>query len=309
MELIRGLYDLREEHRNCVLTIGNFDGVHRGHQKVIQQLEAVGTELKRPVMVMIFEPQPLEFFSPEKAQARLTRLREKLIAFHQYGVERVLVVQFNQAFAALSPEQFIKDYLVSALQIKYLVVGDDFRFGHHREGDFSLLKQAGEANHFQVARMDTVLIENRRVSSTWVREALAQGDLNQAELLLGRPYSMCGRVAYGDQLGRKLGFPTANIYLHRHLSPVLGIYAVKVYGLADKPVLGVANVGNRPTVGGTRSLLEVYLFDFDKNIYGQYVRVDFLKRFRDEERYDSLDILKEQIAKDVVNARQFFGLK
>ncbi len=306
MELIRGLHNLRPRHRGCVATIGNFDGVHLGHQAVIGQLADKAETLDLPTLVMLFEPQPAEFFSPAKAPPRLMRLREKLQALRRYAVDRALCVRFDKAFADLEPEVFIRQVLVEGLGVKYLVVGDDFRFGRKRRGDFAMLQTAGREHGFQVVNMHSFTIDGERVSSTRVRAALAAADLTLAEKLLGRPYRMCGRVAHGDKIGRTLGVPTANIHLHRHSTPLKGVYAVEVFGLPDEPLAGVANIGTRPTVGGTRTLLEVHVFDFDRDIYGEYVHVNFLRKLSDEKRFASLDELKQKIQQDIADARAFF---
>ncbi len=306
MELIRGLHNLRPRHRGCVATIGNFDGVHLGHQAVLGQLTEEADRLGLPGLVMIFEPQPEEFFAPERAPARLTRLREKLMALRRYAAERVLCVRFDARFAGLSAGAFIEDILVDRLGVRYLVVGDDFRFGHRRAGDFDMLREAGARLGFQVVNMHSFMVDGERVSSTRVRRALAAGDLETAEKLLGRPYRMCGRVAHGDKRGRDIGFPTANIHLHRTNTPVRGVFAVELFGVEGEPVAGVANVGVRPTVGGTRSLLEVHLFDFDRDIYGAYVNVNFLYKLRDERRFESFEALTRQIEADVAEARAYF---
>lgn len=306
MELIRGLHNLRPAHHGCVLTIGNFDGVHLGHQAVLGRLAEKADALGVPTTVMIFEPQPQEFFAPETAPPRLTRLREKLLALRRYSVDRVMCVRFDQKFAALPAQAFIESILVDRLGVRYLVVGDDFRFGHRRQGDFAMLQQAGERHGFEVVNMHTFVLGEQRVSSTRVREALMAGDLAQAESLLGRSYRLVGRVAHGDKRGRQLGFPTANIHLHRVSSPVQGVFAVELFGIAGEPVPGVANVGTRPTVDGRRCLLEVHLLDFSGDIYGAYVQVDFLQKIRAEQRFASVQELKAQIDKDVLVAREFF---
>lgn len=305
MELIRGLQNIRPAHRGCVATIGNFDGVHLGHQAVIGELAEEGKDLGLPTLVMTFEPQPMEVFRPDESPARLTRLREKLRALSRFAVDRVLCVQFNKRFASLSAEEFVKQVIVDGLDVKHLVVGDDFRYGKDRLGDLRSLKVAGDKYGFKVASMRTFSIENRRVSSTRIRDALARGNLGEAEKLLGRPYRMCGRVAHGDKIGRTLGIPTANIHLHRNVSPVQGIYVVEVHGIDSQPLPGVASVGTRPTVGGTRALLEIYLLDFDEDIYGRHLNVDFLHKIRDEKKFDSLEILKEKILEDIKNARDW----
>ena len=306
MEFIRGLPNLRPRHRDCVATIGNFDGVHLGHLAVLGQVAEKAAQLQRPTTVIIFEPQPQEYFTPDTAPPRLTRLREKLLALRRYSVDRVLCLPFDQRLAVMPAEVFVDQVIVQGLGVRYLVVGDDFRFGRGRQGDFSLLQQTGVTQGFTVANMHTFNIDDQRVSSTRVRTALAAGDLHGAEKLLGRPYRMCGRVAHGDKRGRSIGFPTANIHLHRHATPVQGVFAVELFGIEGEPVAGVANVGSRPTVDGTRSLLEVHLFDFDRDIYGRYVHVDFLHKLRAEQRFESFEVLKQQILRDAEQAREFF---
>lgn len=307
MELIRGLCNLRPRHRGCVATIGNFDGVHLGHQAVLGQLAEKAAELDLPSVVITFEPYPQEFFAKSAVPPRLTRFREKIQALRRFSVDRVLCLPFNRTLSETSAQDFIQRILVEGLGVRYLVVGDDFRFGHRRQGDFAMLKEAGAQYGFQVVNRHTFSIDGARVSSTRIREALARGDLNSAGKLLGRPYRMCGRVASGDQRGRTIGFPTANIYLHRKASPVQGVFAVEVFGLDAEPLPGVANVGTRPTVDGTRALLEIHLLDFAQDIYGRYVQVDFLHKLRDEQKFASLDELKRQITVDERQARGFFG--
>lgn len=307
MELIRGLHNLRPSYHGCVATIGNFDGVHLGHQAVIGQLAEKADELCLPAAVIIFEPQPLEYFRPEAAPSRLTRFREKVQALRRYAVDRVLCLPFNAKLAGLSAEEFIRRVLIDGLGVKYLVVGDDFRFGRGREGNIEHLRAAGQEHGFQVVNMHTFEIDGERVSSTRIRRALEAGDMGAAGRLLGRDYRMSGRVAHGNKLGRELGFPTANIHLHRRMTPLQGIFAVEVYGLDREPLAAVASLGNRPTVDGTRTLLEVFIFDFDQDIYGHHIQVSFLHKLRDEERYDSLERLKQQIDIDVQQARAYFA--
>lgn len=306
MELIRGLQALKSEHRHCVVAIGNFDGVHRGHQYLFGQLAQQARQLQLPLLVIIFEPQAQEYFSKETAPIRLSRLREKLLAFEQYGVDRVLCLHFNATLANCSAEDFIRMILVDALAIRYLAVGDDFRFGAQRLGDIALLKKAAKQYAFQLMPMKTVMEAGERVSSTRVRRALEQQNLALAEQLLGRPYRLCGRVVQGDKRGRTIGFPTANLYLHRERLPLKGVYAVRVYLKAGVAISGVANIGQRPTVDGMRSLLEIHLFNFDRDIYGCALAVDFLHYLRDEQRFHSLALLREQIERDVEQAKLFF---
>jgi len=307
--LIRGLHNLRAGHRGCVATIGNFDGVHLGHQSVLDALTARARSAGLPSVVIIFEPQPLEFFRPEQAPARLTRLREKLEAIACSRIDRVLLIRFNARFAAIEAETFVQEVLVQRLGIEHLYVGDDFRFGKGRVGDFALLRSMGEQHGFGVESLNTVADAGLRVSSTRIRQALQEGDLAHAERCLGRRYRICGRVAHGHKRGRTIGFPTMNVALLRRSTPLRGVFAVQVLGLADGPLPGVANIGNRPTLNGdNRFLLEVHLFDFADEVYGRHVEVDFVERIRDEHRFESFDALREQIGRDVVRARAILGL-
>lgn len=309
MELIRGIYNLRARHHGCVLTIGNFDGVHRGHRALLEQLKQQGQRLGLPVMVMIFEPQPLELFAADKAPARLTRLRDKAKYLAEAGVDYLLCVKFNPRFAANTAQSFVAELLIEKLGVKFLMVGDDFRFGAGRQGDFALLQKAGAEYGFTVCNTDTFCDDGMRISSTAIRTALKQDDLALAERLLGHPYSISGRVVHGDALGRTIGFPTANLPLKRLVAPVNGVYAVEVLGLGPAPVPGVANIGTRPTVAGVRQQLEVHLLDVAMDLYGRHIDVVLRAKVRDEQRFASLDALKQQIANDVVTTRNYFGLK
>ena len=304
MELIRGWHNLKPRHRGCVLTIGNFDGVHRGHQALLKNLLEHSAALKLPSVVITFEPQPNEYFRRDKKITRLMRLREKIQALDEAGVDRLLVGYFNGAFAQVSAEDFVRDYLVGRLGVKHIIVGDDFRFGFERRGDVQLLSSMGELHGFTVQKMMTTSDHDERVSSTLVRESLEAGNLERAEQLLGHRYSLSGRVIHGDKLGRTLGFPTANIYLHRLYTPVHGIFAVLVAGLGSTLRQGVASVGTRPTVGGTKVILEVFLFDFDEDIYGRHLRVHFVAKHRDEEKFPTVEAMRVQIAEDVEWARK-----
>lgn len=308
MKLIRGIYNLGQAPRGCVLTIGNFDGVHRGHQALLQRLQMEGRERGLPVVVMIFEPQPLEMFAMDKAPARLTRLREKVAYLAASGVDYVLCVRFDRRFAALTAQQFIRDLLVKQLGVQFLAVGDDFRFGAGREGDFLLLQKAGAEFGFDVTSTHTFCEGGLRISSTAVRQALASDDLALAETLLGHPFVISGRVVHGDALGRTIGFPTANLPLRRQVSPVKGVYAVEVAGLGETLLPGVANVGTRPTVSGVRQQLEVHLLDVAMDLYGRHIDVILRKKIRNEQRFASLDELKAQIARDELTAREYLGL-
>lgn len=311
MELIRGLQNLKPRHQGCVATIGNFDGVHLGHQAVIRQVMDKAKEFGLPVVVITFEPQPQEFFRPDDVPARLTRFREKLLVLESLFVDRVLCLRFNRYLASLTADEFVQRILVNGLGIKYLVVGDDFKFGRDRSGDFEYLQSIGPELGFEVSDTDSFSFAGERVSSTGIRTALETGDLLLAKQMLGRDYGMCGRVAHGDKRGRTIGFPTANIYLHRKSSPLYGVYSVQLHSkhpqIGGRVVNGIANVGQRPTVGGTRTLLEVHLFDFEADIYGAYVDVTFLQKIRDEHRFESFEALKAQIVRDVEQAKAFFA--
>ncbi|MBX9586574.1 MAG: bifunctional riboflavin kinase/FAD synthetase [Gammaproteobacteria bacterium] len=303
MELIRGWHNVREKHRGCVLTLGNFDGVHKGHQALLQRLLQVSQKNNSPSLVMIFEPQPNEFFYRDKKIGRLMRLREKVKALHEISVDRVLVGKFNNAFAHITAENFVAEYLVGKLGVKHIIVGDDLRFGFERRGDFNLLVALGEQYGFTVEKMPTFEIGNERTSSTLIRQALIEGDMGRARKLLGHGYAFSGRVAHGDKIGRTIGFPTANIHLHRLCTPVEGVFAVLVTGLGPHPIKGAANVGSRPTVGGKKIVLEVYLFDFNEDIYGRHVEVEFVQKIREEETYETIEAMQVQIEKDVEKAK------
>ena len=305
MELIRGLHNLAARHRGCVASIGNFDGVHRGHQAVIARLRQQGREHGLPTVAIVFEPQPQEYFQGAQAPARLTRLREKFAALAHYGLDRLLCVRFDARLAALSAEQFIDHVLVQGLQVRHLVVGDDFRFGRGRSGDYALLERAGPRAGFSVEALPKIDTDGERVSSTRVRQVLATGDVAAAARLLNRPFRISGRVARGDRRGRTIGVPTANVLLHRAVLPLRGVYIVEVAGLAPRALRGVANIGTRPTVDGTRALLEVHLFDFAQDIYFRHIDVDFLHKLRDEQRFASFDELKQRIARDIAEARSW----
>ncbi len=291
-----------------VLAIGNFDGVHLGHGALIERLVAVAKSRGLTPAALTFEPHPREFFAPDSAPARLTTLREKLELLADCGVELTMACRFDAAFAALDAERFVENILVAALRVRHLVIGDDFRFGRERRGDFSLLQAAGGAHGFSVEAMPSVVVDGGRVSSSAVREALAAGDMERAARLLGRPYVIDGKVIHGDKIGRQLGFRTANIRIKHNPLPMAGVFCVEVGGLGDTPRPGVANLGVRPTLGGTRPLLEIHLFDFDRDIYGAHLAVRFVHKLRDEQRFPNFDALRAQIAADAVAARAYFKL-
>ncbi|WP_166259082.1 bifunctional riboflavin kinase/FAD synthetase [Marinobacter salicampi] len=316
MRLIRGLTNLQQLARQpdsplrhgCVATIGNFDGVHIGHQTIIEQVLARASERQLPSVAIIFEPQPREFFQGREAPPRLAGFRQKFLALTQRGIDLVLCIRFDERFRQYSGMGFIDDVLIDGMAVKHLVVGDDFRFGCDRAGDFALLEKVGAVAGFGVENTVTVTVAGERVSSTRIRDALQNNELNLAAQMLGEPYAIEGRVVYGRQLGREIDAPTANILLD-HMPPLQGVYVVSAR-LADGAVRdGVANIGLRPTVDGKQPALEVHLFDFAGTLYGQRLRVVFRQPLRDEVRFDSIDALKTQIQQDMLDARAFLSAR
>ena len=304
MLILRGLYS--PDTRPVALTIGNFDGVHLGHQALLGELRAAAQARGLPAAVVIFEPHPREFFAPQQAPARLTSLREKLELFGSMGIDRVHVCRFNARFAQISAAGFIHA-LHEKLSGRFVLIGDDFRFGSGRAGDFALMEKIGSQHGFAVQAVHTVLHNGVRISSTAVRTALADGDMRMAQSYLGRPYSISGRVEHGDGLGKRLGFPTANIQLKHNRPPLSGIFVVRVHGDGLPPMQGVASLGVRPTVHQDgKPVLEVHLFDFSSEIYNRHMRLDFMHKLRDEEKYPDVEMLARQIALDVENAKQWF---
>jgi riboflavin kinase/FMN adenylyltransferase len=307
MELIRGLHNLRPRHRGCVTTIGAFDGVHYGHQAVLQRLIDSGREIGLPTTVVVFEPLPREFFAPQQAPARLMSFREKFNAFKALGVDRVLRIRFTEILREMDASEFVRRVFVDGLGAKHIIIGDDLRFGRNRGGNFDLLREIGLKDGFTVEATETLTIGEERVSSTRIRKALEAIDFDLASSLLGRPFSISGKVMVGQQLGRQLGAPTANLELHRLRSPLSGVFAVDAI-IDQKTVHGVANVGTRPTVGdGLKAILEVHLLDFDSDIYGKNIEVVFRKKIRDEKKFESIDDLKQQIHHDFDTGRQYFA--
>lgn len=316
MELIRGHYNLRPRHRECVATIGNFDGLHLGHQAILARLLEKSREYGLPSVVITFEPHPQEYFQPGNRPARLTSFREKLEVLSALPIDRVLCLPFNRTLAEMEAGDFIERILVGALGLRALVVGDDFRFGARRQGDIAVLRAAGERHGFEVLVMDALESGGARASSTRIRDALRKGDLAAAERMLGRPYRLDGLVVAGDGRGRQLGFPTANVHLQRrsfgagaaaHEAPLAGVFAVRVRGIEGRALPGIANIGTRPTVGGTKCLLEVHVFDFSGDLYGRHLQVEFCARLREERRFESLDALAAQIDRDARAARAWFA--
>ncbi|HKM16300.1 MAG TPA: bifunctional riboflavin kinase/FAD synthetase [Marinospirillum sp.] len=306
MELIRGIHNLRKEHRGCVATIGNFDGVHLGHQQILQQVREIAARLRQPSTVMVFEPQPREFFAGDQAPPRINSFREKLERLTEYGAERIVCLQFNSRLRQLTAEAFVQKILVDGLGIAHLVVGDDFRFGCDRSGDFHLLQKLGPEKGFSVEHTHTFLMDNERVSSTRVREQLINGNIAEAARLLGRPHKISGRVVHGRKLGRTLGVPTANLLLGDRKPALNGVFSVLVKMPNGLMRPGIANIGLRPTVDGVVPALEVHLLGFNGNIYGQRLDVFPLAKLRDEQKFTGLEALTTQINKDITQCYHFF---
>ena len=307
MTFIRDLQSLQSFDKRSVVTIGSFDGVHLGHQAILKQAKDRAAELGLPAVAMTFEPQPQEFFSGEKAPARLMRLRDKVEALLEFGLDHVLCLHFNTALSKLTANEFVKLVLVDGLGTEHLIVGDDFRFGCDRSGDFKMLSEMGAVFGFAVQDTETLEVEGERVSSTLLRQVLRQADFDRASQLLGRPFSIKGRVVYGQQLGRELGFPTANVQLNRYSAPLSGVYAVLVE-IDGRTYQGAANVGVRPTVGDlVKPVLEVHLLDFTGDLYGTRIDVVFVTKIRDEEKFTTLDKLVESIQRDVQQIRAWFA--
>lgn len=303
MKLIRHLADLHHQKQHCVATIGNFDGVHLGHQAVLEQVQKSAKEQGFISTVLLFEPQPVEFFSPQAAPSRLMRLREKLQQFAAHQIDMVVCLRFNEAIASLSATEFIETILLEGLAIKKLIVGDDFQFAKNREGDYQYLERAGQQYGFEVTMTQSLNLDDRRISSTSIRQCLATGDLAQATLMLGRPYQISGRVIRGEARGRRLGFATANIELKRYVSPVEGIFSGRVYGVCHNALDAVIYVGTKPVYNGQQILLEIHLLDFDGDLYGRYLQVEFFEKLRGDKNFESEAALIKQIKKDIDDTR------
>ncbi len=308
MELIRGLLNLRPRHQGSVVTIGTFDGIHLGHQALIRRLLEQGKRLSRPAMMLTFEPMPREYLAAANPPARLTSWRERWRALQRTGLDFVLQLRFGERLRSLSGEDFAC-LLAQELKTPVVVVGHDFRFGRNGEATGPMLSEAGKRLGFLVDVVAPVLVDGKRVSSSLIRSALERGDLERARLLLGRPYSMIGRVVRGQELGRDLGFPTANLRLDRKRSPLKGIFAVRVRGIEGEGALpGVASLGTRPTVGGTVPVLEAHVFDYAGDLYGREIEVEFVAKLREEERFASLEALVQQMHVDAMQAREILGV-
>ena len=307
MELVRGLYNISQRHRGSVLTVGNYDGVHLGHQQMIGALKARAAQLRSAATVLVFEPSSKEFIDPEGAPPRLTRWREKFLALAALGVDRLVTLRFDECMRAMTPRCFVDELIVGKLGTRYMVVGDDFRYGSNAGGTIDSLRTAGQAHGFGVDQMAPFVVDGVRVSSTAVRERLELGDFVGAARLLGRPYRMLGRVVQGRRLGRTLGFPTANLRLMRRKPPLWGILAVWVHGIDSRPLPGVASLGTRPTVNGTEPLLEANVFDFSGDLYGRQLEIEFVAKLRDEVKFDSLEAMTVQMQIDAARARDLLS--
>jgi riboflavin kinase/FMN adenylyltransferase len=306
MEVITGLHNIRSEHHGNVLTMGNFDGVHRGHQQILSTLQQRSKAVGVPSALITFEPQPREFFAGSEVPPRLTRLREKVFLLANTGLDRVFLLPFNERTARTKPEWILDDLFHQMLGARHVIVGDDFRFGRDRAGNFEMIQQMGGELGYGVSRTETLEYESERVSSTRVRASLKAGNFTLAEALLGHEYFIMGRVVYGRQLGRQLGVPTANIRLHRYKAALEGVYCVTIEGIGDRHFTGIANIGVRPTVDGKEPLLEVNVFDFSGNLYNELLTIRFKRKLRDEQAFDGIDALKAQIEKDIEEARDWF---
>jgi riboflavin kinase/FMN adenylyltransferase len=307
MELVRGLHNLRARHRGCVLTIGAFDGIHLGHQEMIQVLRQCAQVHRAPAVVLSFEPTPREYFAKDAPPGRLTRFREKADALQRYGVDRFVCARFDERMRSMTQDVFIDDVLVEALGARHIVVGHDFRFARNLEGSVATLRAHGPDGGFGVTEVPPFEVDGERVSSSLIRAALDVGDMARAAKFLGRPYRMTGKVIDGAKLGRKLGFPTANLRPQRRATPLAGVFAIRVSGAGLLNAPGVASLGTRPVVNGKELLLEAHVFDFDSELYRRYIHVDFIQRLRDELWFPNVDALVEQMHKDAAFARQILA--
>ena len=304
MEFLRGLHNLRAQHRGCALTIGAFDGVHRGHQEMVRVLKERAQQLHLPAVVLAFEPTPREFFAKDTPPARLTRFRERYEALCYLGVDRFVCLRFDERMRGMPQERFVEEVLVDALGARHVVVGHDFRFARDHDGSVATLREFGRQRGFEVSEVPPYEVDGVRVSSSLIRQILQAGDLARAARMLGRPYRITGKVIHGDKLGRKLGYPTANMRLRRRVTPVAGVFAIRVSGggLQDAP--GVANLGTRPAVNGKELLLEVHVFDVDCDLYRCHLHIDFIARLRDELWFENMDALVAQMHRDAAHARE-----
>lgn len=307
MELIRGLYNLPAQQRGCVLTIGAFDGIHLGHQEMIRVLRDCARQYGLPAALLSFEPTPREFFAKGTPPARLTRFREKFEALQRYGVDRFVCLRFDERVSSLGRDEFVSEVLVKALGVRHIVVGHDFRFGRDNQGDIAHMRALAARGIFEVTEVPPFVVDGERVSSSSIREALGVGDMARAAKLLGRPYRMTGKVIHGEKLGRKLGFPTANLRLHRRATPLAGVFAIRVSGGGLDNAPGVASLGTRPAVNGKELLLEAHVFDFEGDLYRKPLHVDFIAHLRAERWFADMDALIAQMNRDAAQAREILG--
>ena len=302
MKIINGLKSISNSQKACVATIGNFDGMHLGHQAIIANLKQKARELNLPLTVISFEPLPTEYFMLN-SPARIYPLRDKIKIMRSMGIDNFLCLKFNEELASTDPTVFIENILINNLNVKYLAVGDDFRFGYKRGGGFNLLQEVGKTHGMTVEDTKTQVHQGARISSTRIREALSLGDIKEANKLLGQDYQLSGRIRHGQKRGRTIGFPTLNMKLPNHIAPKFGVYAVKVYGLSKGPMLGVSNLGTRPTVEGIENRLETHIFDFEDKVYGKYISVELKEFIRGEQQFENFDTLKKQIEIDALTAK------
>ncbi len=310
MKLIRGTVLSQSQHLPCVATIGNFDGLHKGHRKIIAQIKALAEQSNYPTTVISFEPLPTEFFSVKLAKplpGRIYPYRDKARILENLGIDEFVCLDFSTALSEMEPESFIKDILLERLNIKHLVIGDDFRFGKQRRGDYQMLCEVGVQYGMEVSNTATIVQDGKRISSTRIREYLAKGELSKANPLLVDSYQLSGKVKHGDKRGRTIGFPTLNLSLPEDIVAARGAYAVRIYGLGGEALKGVANIGNRPTVSGTETRLETYVFDFDEQVYGKHVCIELVEFLRAEKKFDSFDDLMAQITQDSERAKALLG--
>lgn len=305
IKIIRSIKKVPMDAKDAVVTIGNFDGMHLGHLALIEKVVKKAKSLGRKSIVITFYPHPGDFFAKKKNVVKLTQFHEKVALLENWGVDYVVFIKFNQRIASMPAPQFVEKVLHEALSVKHIILGEDFQFGYQRKGNIALLKGLSEQYGFTIDAITLSDLNGERISSTRIRKALEEGDLVLAKKMLGRPYTFTGRIQYGDALGRKLGFPTTN-FGWRGPRAISGIYLVKVYGIDPLPIVGVASSGTRPTINGTKPLLEVHLLDFDNEIYGKRVTIEFIKKIRDEMTFKDLDALREHIAMDVEIAKSYF---
>jgi riboflavin kinase / FMN adenylyltransferase len=308
MQIIRNITNFKATIQNHIVTIGNYDGIHLGHQEILKKVKSLATATGLPNILITFEPHPREYFHKHSLpHYRLMTWREKISILKNYAINTILILRFNATFAQLSPEDFITKILVDKLHTKYLVVGENFRFGNKNSGDINLLQKYSQKLDFQLIPVPIYSIDNHQVSSSLIRQMLKNDALITAKKLLGRHYSVLGRVIHGDKRGRDLGFPTANIHLAHNIIPLAGVYAVKVYNIYAQPIYGIANIGFRPTINDKKRLLEVHLFDFNQDIYGKIIKVEFIYKLRNEKKFANFTLLQQQIQQDLVTAQKYFA--